>query len=222
MSEDTSRDVDLIEDEDDVDVVDPDDAGDDSRDGDEEVTLATLKTAVDEMRSVQKELLAEREELRKRLAKANAEAKKYRLRTKGVKVSTPKEETEEDEDRSAVASHNDEVSKLARRALLADVRTELIEAGVKGKQKATRLSKLIDLSELEYDEYGINGLDEQIDSLKEEFPELFANEEPQQVEVKPARTVSVPRKPVTGERNKRESGRTLTTAEKLARSIHNR
>lgn len=56
-------------------------------------------------------------------------------------------------------------------------RAELVAAGVKA-DKVNRLIKLLDLDEIEVDDDGeVSGLTDQVDTLKDEWPELFAAEE---------------------------------------------
>ncbi|HEY6021779.1 MAG TPA: hypothetical protein VIY48_18495 [Candidatus Paceibacterota bacterium] len=223
MSEDTSRvDEDLVDDED----LDDTEETEDGAGEEDELSLASLKKQFDDMASQQKELLAEREELRKRLVKANAEAKKYRLRSKGVKPAPAVKEDDADDDSDAKpVANNDsrnEVEKLQTRLMVESVKAGLLEAGVKGRQRAAKLAKLVDLDALDYDSYGgVDGLDEQIDQLKEDFPQLFADDEP--VEEERRKPVAPARKPVTADRSRRaDSGRSASTAERLAKSLNRR
>ena len=61
----------------------------------------------------------------------------------------------------------------------------LLEAGVK-PNKINRLIKLMDMEEIDVDEdLNVEGVDDEIDRLQEEFPELFRLKEEEEVEEKP-------------------------------------
>lgn len=100
-------------------------------------------------------------------------------------------------------------------AVNAAARAALIEAGVRGAS-VPRLVKLLDLSSIEFEDGEISGgLDDQIEELKTELPQLFKD-----LEAKPARR-RAPAPKVNGSDRKAgdDDTRRLSTAERMARDI---
>jgi len=112
------------------------------------------------------------EEAQTALKRANATAAKFRTQLKNAKKATagdPDEDRERAEERVA-AQWKPRLVKSAARAALA-------EAGAK-KTAIARLSRSIDLDSVEVDDDGeIEGLDDQIEELKDDLPELFKDED---------------------------------------------
>lgn len=107
------------------------------------------------------------------LKKANAEAKKNRLALRAaVNVADPKAGEDAEKVREAtVATWKPRVVKSAARA-------SLISAGA-DESRVTRLLAMIDVGDCDVDDDGdVVGLDEQIDSLKDDLPELFGGTAP--------------------------------------------
>ena len=105
------------------------------------------------------------------LKKANAEAKKYRLRAKGKEQKGDEEGAEDDEAKAKKAAAEAE-SKWKPRIVKSEAKVALRDAGLVGKPD--RLLSLIDYDEVEVDEDGdVAGLEGEVDRLKDEFPELF-------------------------------------------------
>jgi hypothetical protein len=91
-----------------------------------------------------------------------AEAARTRTTTTSAKTSRPMTTTRTKTTRKRKASRSRSWAKLA-----------LKEAGLQGTPD--KLLKLIDTDDIEVDEDGeVDGLTEQIDELKKDFPELFA------------------------------------------------
>lgn len=91
------------------------------------------------------------------LKKANAEAKLFREENETLKTR--------------ISSLENADSPFKDRALKAEAKLKLQELGIKDSD---RLSKYIDFTKVEIDEEGnITGLDETIETLKGDFPELF-------------------------------------------------
>jgi len=105
------------------------------------------------------------------LKKANTEAKRFRTQLKNARKSTAGESSEDQqaaEDRVA-AQWKPRLVKSAARAALA-------EAGAK-KHAIARLARSIDLDSVEVDDDGEVDLEDQIEELKEDLPELFDDED---------------------------------------------
>jgi hypothetical protein len=101
------------------------------------------------------------------LKKANEQAKKYRLAAKNAGKKTD-ESSDGDVDAKAEAKAS-EVWKP--RLIKTAAKLAFAEAGAKNP---ARLIKMLDVNDLEVDDDGdVDGLEDQIDSLKDEFPELF-------------------------------------------------
>lgn len=120
------------------------------------------------------------------LRKANAEAAKLRARSKGSnKDGDGKDDSGGDTQRDAEREKREKNTA----GLLA-----LTSEGV-SKDQAKRLVRLLNL-DVEFDEFGELPLEDQIEDLKEEFPALFAKEEPR----------SSTRRPRTSSDRGRDSG----------------
>jgi hypothetical protein len=106
------------------------------------------------------------------LKKANSEAKRFRTQLRNAKKATSGD-TDEEQERAAervAAQWKPRLVKSAARAALA-------EAGAK-KTAIARLARAIDLDSVEVDDDGeIDGLEDQIEELKDDLPELFKDED---------------------------------------------
>lgn len=116
----------------------------------------------------------ELKQIRDALAKANAEAKKYRLEVKNLKQQNKETPEEEDEKVSAAKK---EVEEFYRpRLVRSAVKAALKDAGLKGTPE--RLLKLVDVADFEIDENGEvdeDDLGRTVESLKTDYPELFVS-----------------------------------------------
>lgn len=176
------------DDQDGTDEAEGDDETDGTDDGEgEEETVETLKERLGRVEAA--------------LRKANKEAERLRHKDKGRKPAAKKQ-----------AQDTSETEQWRARALRSDAKAALLGAGFAGDAKAAaRLIKTIDTDELEFDGDEILGLDEQIDSLKEDFPGLFkAEEDEEQTPKTPARRR--PKLPVADKGGK-QTGRKKTPAE---------
>lgn len=146
------------EDDDDDDTIDTgdDDGGDDGDDeGDDE--------GDDYKPPTRKEWAATQAALKK----ANAEAKKRRL---AAKKAAEEAADDDGEDKSEKARAETE-AKWKPRVIKQGAKAALAAAGA---MKAERLFGLLDLDALDVDDDGdIEGLEDEVDRLKEDFPELF-------------------------------------------------
>lgn len=105
------------------------------------------------------------------LKKANAEAKKYRLEAKRLKQAGESDDDKVKREAAEAAAAETE-AKYKKALVNASAKAMLAEAGLKGKPD--RFIKMLDLAEIEVDDDGdIVGLDDQIDSIKTDFPEVF-------------------------------------------------
>jgi hypothetical protein len=138
-----------------------------------------------------------REELYDRLKEANGTAKKYRLRLKRARSGAGRTSDRDDEDddrgsrRRASGRERDDrdddreddddrgsrrrssrADELEERAIRAEAKTYLAAAGIPA-DRLGRAVRLIDLKSLELDGEDLLGIDEEIEDLKDEWPELF-------------------------------------------------
>lgn len=147
-------------------------------------------------------LRKELRESREALKKANAESKKRRLREKERRQEGDGEKKGDGRDVAAEVE-----AKWKPRVVNAAAKSALAEAGAK---KPDRLLRLVDLAELDVDDDGdVDGLDEEVERLREEYPELFAGDD----DKKTGR-----RKVETGDR-KSGAGRTQTATERQAGAL---
>jgi len=148
----------------------PDEADDTDAEDEEETEPETVESL--------KERLAKADAA---LKKANKEAERLRLKHKKPAATQPKKQTTaaaptapEDE------SEPSEVEQWKTRAIRSDAKAALLAEGFTGSAKAAaRLIKAIDTDELEFDPdtNDVVGLDEAIEALREDFPNLFKGEE---------------------------------------------
>ncbi len=122
------------------------------------------------------------------LQKANREATKNRLALKELreKAEEGNSETEVEKARKAAeASWKPRVVKSAAKAALLSA----------GAGKPERLLKLVDVDKCDVDEDGdVVGLEDQIDELREEYPELFEAKSTKRTRVETGNRDAVPRK----------------------------
>lgn len=153
----------------------------------EEVEDDTIDTGPDETEEPEPYVpptAEELAELKKALAKANGEAKKYRL---AARSGSPADD-DDDEDTPDPAKARAREKALARaaaeqaettwkpRVIRAHALAALAGAGAKDPKRAARL---IDQSDITFDDDGEpEGLDDQVDALKAEYPELFEAAKP--------------------------------------------
>jgi len=105
------------------------------------------------------------------LTKANAEAKKRRL------AQRKKVEKDGDGEDAAEKATAEAEQKYKARTIKFAARGALASAGV-DQSKLNKAIRLLDLDDLDLsDDDEVDGLDDQIEELKEEFPELFAPKE---------------------------------------------
>lgn len=122
--------------------------------------------------------------MQRALTKANAEAKKNRLRYKALLERTTDGKSDKDGtgdsknreiDRERIRNEVSEAeeARWKTRVVRQAAKAALLEAGLQGD--ATRLARLVNESEVEVDDDGeiADGLDEQIESIKEDYPDLF-------------------------------------------------
>jgi hypothetical protein len=159
-----------LDDDDDADDDDEDDDDDDDDDPDADKT--------------DDELRAELKSTRDALAKANGQSAKRRraLRQREAeleearKPKTPKPATDDgkvdvDEIRTAALREGEKAG--ITRAKKAEARAALLGAGVTSDRVAKAVG-LLDLDELDLDDDGLDGIDDEIETLRKTWPELFA------------------------------------------------
>lgn len=112
-------------------------------------------------------LLADHTTREASLKAANAESAKRRLRIKELEQAN-----EDAESRATRLASEAALSQYKPVAVQALAKAAFLEAGAPAS-KVARLSKLLDAAAVEIDGDNVSGLDDQIDSIKAEFPELF-------------------------------------------------
>jgi hypothetical protein len=120
---------------------------------------------------------AELERLRRASKRASNEAKKWREKFQESQKSKDGERKPEDIEADALAKAEEKfkpmlVREAAKRAFM--------EAGLtlpKGKESSAlaRAIKMLDMSEIDYEDGEVAGLDDEIERVKDEWPELFAS-----------------------------------------------
>lgn len=155
-------------DDDDLDEVDDDDLDEDDPDAekDEDTLRAELKT------------------IRASLAKANGQSAKRRkaLRDREAELiearkPKPKPKGSTDDDAPDIDAIRDEAKREGERAGVlrakkSEARAALATAGVSAERLARAVS-LVDLDDLDLDDDGLDGIDDEIEKLRVTWPELF-------------------------------------------------
>jgi hypothetical protein len=128
----------------------------------------------------EEEVRAELKATRDRLTRVNAEAKRRRLKAKereaaaGKHKGKPKPKADDDGDEDDDDSERRQAETEAKwkgRVVKQAAKAALATAGA---TKPERLLRLVEVDDLDVDDDGdVAGLDDEIDRLKEEYPELF-------------------------------------------------
>jgi hypothetical protein len=162
------------------------------------------------------------ERMQRALTKANAEAKKKRLQYKALLEKTTggkpdagdgKDDKNKDReiDRERVRNEVSEAeeSKWKKRVVRQAAKAALLEAGLQGDP--TKLARLVDEDDVEVDDDGeiADGLEEQIDSIKEDYPDLFEDKS-----AAPPKNTRRSRN-IDGGNRERPPARKLSSAEKI-------
>lgn len=106
--------------------------------------------------------------LQRQLKRANNQAVKYKQAAKEKETTAPSD----DEVEAAKAEAEKAVeAKYKTRIVNSEAASMLKDMGLKGKPD--RLLKLLDLDEIDVEDDGVEGLEEQLDALKADFPDLF-------------------------------------------------
>jgi len=145
-------------------------------------TASKVYTKEDVDRAVQR-----RQEALKRSRELEAELKELRKKSESETEKAAREHQEAIE-----AARNETANKYKPVLVKNFVEKELISAGVK-PGKISRLVKLMDMTDIEVDDkFNVLGVEEQIEELQEEYPELFTaykevTEEDEEEKPKPKR-----------------------------------
>jgi len=201
------------EDEDDDDL-DEDDDDEDEDDEDSEKSPEELRA---ELKNIRAALSSANGQSKKRRQKLQQQRKDHEAeldRLRAGKKSKSKDDEDDDEkiDADAIreAARREARAESDERTKKAEARGALRGAGVDGDRVAKAVG-LLDLSELDVDDDGnVDGLDDAIDELKREWPELFPGKGE-----KRRRPGSGPRSDDEGERGKRK----LSTNQRQARAL---
>jgi hypothetical protein len=170
---------------------DEDDERDDEQDsddeGEEKPKPATKKT---ESGITQADIDALREAQAKRNAEHRAEVRKLRAQLREIKTAGQKTDAGTDE---AATKAIEEAQAAAERrykpiAIRNAAKAQFLEAGLNdlSDSRMRKLIRMLDMDDIEVDEDGeVVGLDDQIDAIKEDWPELFRKPETESVDNKP-------------------------------------
>lgn len=147
---------------------DDDDLEDDDEDADED--------AEDDDERTPEELRADLAKAAARLKRVNAEAKRHRLRAREAREKTPKpkaaEAGDDDVDARVAAARAEVETKANARIKATEGRAALRAAGV-SDERIKRAVGLLGLDDLDVDDEGVIGLDDAVEELRADFPELF-------------------------------------------------
>ena len=174
----------------------------------------------------------EKEKLRAQLKKANGEAARFRRELRELKKQATDEATEEVEtaaeekgseltpaqlkravDKAVKAATEAAEAKYRKVAVNAAAQSAFVKAGAKAASVG-KLVRLLDTDDVEIDAATgevTAGLDEQIDGLKDEFPELFGPVEAAKPKPKPKRAAAAPRQEAAEQ--------PMSSAEKIAAQL---
>jgi minor structural protein GP20 len=145
------------------------------------------------------------------LKKANTEAKRFRTELRNAR----KKATDADADPDRAAAKVEE--RWKPRVVRSEARAALAAAGAKPSALG-RLARTIDLDEVEIDDDGeVTGLDDLIEELKEDLPELFKDSDDDD-EPAPRRKRRLG-KTDAGAKGSANGAKTLTSSERQARAI---
>lgn len=138
---------------------------------------------------------AELTKLRAALKKANKDAERNRRRAKAA--ADPDDEEDEEDEKPA---KEDRAARLERELWTRDAIEELRDAGCQGdKRRLRRVVKMLD-------SVHPNDVEDAIDELKEDYPDLFKDEEEEE-KPKPRRKRAAPKPGPGGAEQRRESNR---------------
>ena len=160
------------EDPDDEDPDDDDDEDDIAKLSDEELRAA-LKETREKLGKASNQSAKRRKALREKEAELE-EARKPK-RTPAPKAPAGKADDAPDLDEIRAEALREGEKKGIDRAKKSEARAALVAAGV-SPDRVTKLVGMIDLDELDLDDDGLDGIDDAIDDLKKEWPELFARQ----------------------------------------------
>lgn len=157
-----------------------------------------------------------RSELTKAI-KARQDAK-AQLREAKAELAKLKQENETSAEKAAREAREAAEAAAEKRYKPIAIRAALLEAGVKSAKVKGAL-KLLEMADIEVDGDGeVTGLDDQLDGLKEEWPELFASPESEGGGERERRRASVGSRSVDGADKERKK-RPLTASERQAAQL---
>lgn len=206
---------------------DEDGGSDDDLDEDDDLDDDEDQDDDEDAEKTDEELRAELKEVRKRLAKANDSSKSKRLRARELqkqldderrKPAGKKPKSKDDDDEPDVNAIRESARQEARaesdnRVKRGAVRAELRAAGI-SPESAGRLVGLVKLEDLDVDDDGnVDGIDDAIDELRSDFPQLFGGKGGEQQKQR-RRSVAGREGTQTG-----RGGRKLSTDEEQAKAL---
>lgn len=136
----------------------------------------------------------------RQLKRANAQAAKFR---KAAEDKPEGEAAEVDVEAAKEEARKEAETKYKSRIVNAEAKAQLAKMGLKGKPD--RLLTLLNLSEVDIEEDDIFGLDDQLEAIKADFPDLFD-----------ARKIKGERRLSTDAADKQEVPVPVSSAERLA------
>lgn len=149
----------------------------------------------------------EHEKIQRALAKANAEAKTHREKLRELQTKT-----EGDAEKAAREQAEAAEKKYKPLAVRSAAKAAFLEAGLQGSspERVTKLVRMLDLDAITVDDDGdVVGLEDQVKSIKADYPELFATQDK-----RPPRVSGADKPPA--------NGRVLSTGEKIAAQLFGR
>jgi len=130
----------------------------------------------------------EKERAAAKTARATVRELQAELRA-AKKAAEPKSGDDDAVVRAVEAARAEEAAKYKPIVVTKAARAALLEAGLATdtpSDKVKKMLRLIDFDDIDFDEDGeVSGLEDQVDQIKTDFPELFRKPEPEKPEPKP-------------------------------------
>jgi hypothetical protein len=146
------------------------------------------------------------------LKKANAESANRKRQLAEI------EQRHEDDDTKAKREATEAALAKLKPVAIKATATAAFMAGGADEDKARKLLRLLDLSKIDIDGDVVNGLDEQVEEIKADWPELFAKSDPEKAEPQPAK----PKPAATEVGSRKPQPVVLSPMEQLAAQIPGR
>jgi hypothetical protein len=147
------------------------------------------------------------------LKKANSEAKGFRTKLRNARKATAGESSSDQQEATDKV-----IAQWKPRLVRSEARAQLASAGAK-KSALTRLARMIDIDEVEVDDDGeVSGIDDLIEELKDDLPELFRDEDDDD-EPAPRRKRRLGKTDAGAKGSGGNGAKTLSSSERQAKAI---